>query len=167
MKIALRLGLVALQLVVGLTLVNRAAFAADEDKFLGTWALNPAKSSAPAGAVPSSATVVLTKSGSDMYKSVSDTTLAGQPLHSETTFKTDGKDYSPVTTPAPPPGTPSITQSFERVSAAAYKTLLKINGMVIATILYEVSADGKTLTSTTTGVGAAANVTATLVFDRK
>jgi hypothetical protein len=167
MKIALRLGLVALQLILGLALADRAVFAADEDKFLGTWALNAAKSSAPSGTLPSSATVVLSKASSGMYKSVSDTALGGQALHSEITFTTDGKEYSPVTTPAPPPGTPTITQSFERVSAAAYKALLKLNGTTIATILNEVSADGKTLTATTTGVGAAANVTATLVFDRK
>ena len=167
MKLASRSGLLALQLLLVLAFAGRAAFAADEDKFLGTWVLNPAKSSAPAGAVPSSATVVLSRSGSDTYKYVTDTTLAGQSFHSEITFAIDGKDYSPVSTPAPPPGTPSITQSFERVSAAAYKFLLKVNGTAIATILNEVSADGKTLTSTTAPVGAAANVTVTLVFDRK
>jgi hypothetical protein len=167
MRLPLRLGLAALSLVIGLAVADRSAFAADEDKFLGTWALNPAKSSAPPGALPSGATVVLSKSGSGMYKYVSDTAIAGQQVHSEITFATDGKDYSPVTTPAPPPGTPTITQSFERVSASAYKTLLKVNGTTLATIVNEVSADGKTLTSTTTGVGAAANVTVTLVFDRK
>src|SRR5262249_54153304 len=143
------------------------AFAADEDKFLGTWTLNPAKSTAPAGAMPSSATVVLSKAAEGSYKSVTDTTIAGMPIHSEITFTTDGKEYSPVTTPAPPPGMPTIMQTFERVSASVYKTALKVNGTAMATILYEVSADGKTLTSTTTGVGPAANVSVTLVFDRK
>jgi len=167
MKLVSRSGLVALQLVLALTLANRGAFAADEDKFLGTWALNPAKSTAPAGAVPSSATVVLSKTGAGTYKSVTDTTLAGTPIHSEITFTTDGKESSPVTTPAPPGGGPTITQTFERVSASAYKTALKLNGTAMATILYEVSADNKTLTSTTTGVGPAANMSVTLVFDRK
>ena len=167
MKIALRLGLVALQLVVGLALVNRAAFSADEDKFLGTWVLNAAQSKAPAGTLPTSATVVLGKAASGMYKSASDTTLAGISSHSEITFATDGKDYAPVVTPAPPPGSPSISQSFERVSASAYKGSVKLNGQIIATTLNEVSADGKTFTSTTTGVGPAAGVVATMVFDRK
>jgi hypothetical protein len=167
MKISLRSGLVVSQLILALALADRAAFGADEDKFLGSWALNAAKSSAPAGTLPTSATVVLSTAGHGTYKSVGDTVIAGQTVHSEITFTTDGKEYSPVTTPAPPAGTPTITESFERVSAAAYKTLLKLNGTTIATILNEVSADGKTLTSTTTGVGAAASMTATLVFDRK
>lgn len=169
MKIASRLGLMALQLTVGLVLVSRVAFAADEDKFLGTWALNAAQSKAPggAGALPTNATVVVTKTGSGMYKSVSETTMGGVSAHSEITFATDGKDYAPVVTPTPPPGAASITQSFERVSATAYKGSIKLNGQVIATTLNEVSADGKTFTITTTGAGPAAGVVATMLFDRK
>lgn len=167
MKIASRLGLLALQLTVGLVLVNHTAFAADEDKFLGTWTLNAAQSKAPGGALPTNATVVVTKAGSGMYKSVSETTMAGVSAHSELTFATDGKDYAPVVTPAPPGGSPSITQSFERVSATAYKGSIKMNGQVIATTVNEVSADGKTFTITTTGAGPAVGVMATMVFDRK
>lgn len=167
MRIALRVGLFASSLALGLALADRAAFAADDDKFLGTWVLNAAKSSVPQGVQLTSATVVITKAGTGMYKSVSDTTLNGVSSHSETTFATDGKDYAPVMTPAPPPGSPSITQSFERVSATAYKGAVKLNGQTIATVLNEVSADGKTLTVTTTGVGAGANVAITMVCDRK
>jgi len=167
MKIASRFGLVALQLAFGLTLVHHAALAADEDKFLGTWTLNAAQSKAPGGALPTSATVVVSKAGSGMYKSVSDTTMAGISGHSEITFATDGKDYTPVVTPTPPGGSPSISQSFERVSASSYKGSIKMNGQVIATTVNEVSADGKTFTITTTGVGPAAGVVAAMVFDRK
>jgi len=167
MKLTLHLGFIALQIILVLVLADRAAFAADEDKFLGTWVLNVEKSKAPQGAMPTSATVVLTKMGSGMYKSVSDTALATILSHSEITFATDGKDYSPVATPPPPPGTPAVTQSFERVSATAYKSAVKLGGETIATVLNEVSADGKTLTITTTGVGPAANVVVVMVCDRK
>jgi hypothetical protein len=167
MKIALRSGLVALSLLLGLALASRAAFAADEDKFLGTWVLNAAKSSAPAGALPTSATIVVSKAGAGMYKSATDMTMAGITGHSEITFATDGKDYTPVVTPAPPAGSPSVAQSFERVSASAYKGAVKLNGQTIAATLNEVSADGKTLTVTTTGVGQAGNVVITMVCDRK
>ena len=167
MRLPSRLGTAVLSLVLGLAVADRAAFAADEDKFLGTWVLNAEKSKAPAGAMPTSATVVVSKSASGMYKSVSDTALAGITSHSEITFATDGKDYTPVVTPAPPPGTPAVTQSFERVSASAYKGAVKLAGQVIATVLNEVSADGKTLTITTTGVGPAANVVVIMVCDRK
>ena len=40
MRHVLRFSLVALQLILAVALAERAAFAADEDKFLGTWALN-------------------------------------------------------------------------------------------------------------------------------
>jgi hypothetical protein len=165
MRFTLRSGFVTLLLFLALS--GRAALAADEDAFLGTWVLNAAKSTVPAGAMPSSATVVLSRAGEGMFKSVSDTTLGAAAAHAEITFAIDGKDYAPVTTPAPPAGTPPIAQSFERVSAKAYKTSVKLAGQTVAVILNEVSADGKTLTLTTTGVGAAANLTATLLFDRK
>ena len=162
-----RSGFVALNLVLAVAVADRAAFAADEDKFLGTWVLNAAKSNAPPGALPTSATVVVSKTAAGMYKSATDMTIAGVTGHSEITFATDGKDYSPVVTPAPPPGSPSVTQSFERVNGSAYKGAVKLNGQTIATVLNEASADGKTLTVTTTGVGPAANVVITLVCDRK
>jgi hypothetical protein len=139
---------------------------ADEDRFVGTWVLNAAKSSGPPGTVPDSSTVVVSDAGSGMYKSVSDNVIAGRALHTEITFAADGKDYVPVTTPARP-GAPTVTQSFERVAAATYKVSIKINGNVVATVLEEVSADGRTLTTTTTGSGQLAGVSNVTVFDKK
>jgi len=165
MKISKRFGFVTLCL--GLALARGAAFAADMDKFIGTWELNASKSQIPGGATPDKATVVVTDAGGGKLKSVSDTNMSGQNVHAELTFAADGKDYTPVTTPAPPPGSPTITESFERVSANVYKTELKMSGQTIATLMQEVSADGKSLKVTTQGVGAAANVTSTMVFDKK
>ena len=157
----------AFTLCLGLALASGATFAADLDKFIGTWELNASKSEVPGGATPDKATVVVTDAGAGKVKSVSDTAMAGQQIHSELTFAADGKDYTPVTTPAMPPGSPTITEAFERVSATVYKTDLKMNGQTIATLMNEVSADGKTLKVTTQGVGAAAGVTSTMVFDKK
>jgi hypothetical protein len=142
--------------------------AADTDAFLGTWVFNPAKSQVPAGAMPSSATMVVTDLGGGKFKSASDTALGGQQVHSEITFAADGKDYVPVTTPAPP-GAAAIAESFERVNARTYKTALKVAGQQIATILEEISADGKTLTMTTTGAAGtpAADLKTVMVFERK
>ena len=61
--------------------------------------------------------------------------MAGQQIRAELTFATDGKEYAPVTTPAPPPGSPTITETFERVSANVYKADLKMNGQTIATLM--------------------------------
>lgn len=165
MKIPKRLGF--LTLCLGLALARGAAFAADTDKFVGTWELNASKSQVPGGATPDKATVVVTDAGGGKLKSVSDTTMAGQQIRAELTFAADGKEYAPVTTPAPPPGSPTITETFERVSANVYKADLKMNGQTIATLMEEVSADGKTLKVTTQGVGAASGVTSTMVFDKK
>jgi hypothetical protein len=158
---------VALGLAVGLT--GRAALAGDADAFIGTWTLNAAKSSLPQGGPPIDLTLVVTDAGGGKYKSVTETSVGGQAYKVEITFAIDGKDYSPVVTPAPPGGTPAMSQSYEHVSAKSYKTQAKMNGQVVATSTSEVSADGKTMTVTTNaaGAGAAAGAVNKLVFDKK
>jgi hypothetical protein len=156
----------ALGLAVGLT--GRAALAGDADAFLGAWTLNAAKSSLPQGSPPIDMTLTVTDAGGGKYKSMTEVSVAGQPYKVEITFAIDGKDYSPVVTPAPP-GTPPTTQSYEKVNARSYKSSTKLNGQVMATSTSEVSADGKTMTVTTSGAGAAAGAGALnkLVFDKK
>jgi hypothetical protein len=139
---------------------------ADEDRFLGTWVLNAAKSNGPPGTVPESSTVVVSEAGSGTYKSVSDSVIAGGAVHTEVTYAADGKDYTPVTTPARP-GAPAVTQSFERIDATTYKISVKVNGQVVVTVLEEVSTDGRTMTITTTGTGRLAGVSNVTVFDKK
>lgn len=165
MSITARSGFVAWLASLTLSLAVPPAFA-DEDLFIGTWVLNAAKSKGPAGAVPESSTLVISDLGSGTYKSVSDNVIAGITLRTEITFATDGKDYVPVTTPAPP-GAPAVAESVERVNATTYKVSIKINGEVVAAVLEEVSADGKTLTATTTGVRQFASISNVTVFDRK
>lgn len=165
MKISKRFGFATLCL--GFAVACGAAFAADTDKFLGTWMFNASKSQVPGGATPDKATIVVTDAGGGKLKSVSDTTMVGQQVHAELTFAIDGKDYAPTTTPAPPPGSPAIAESFERVSPTAVKASLKMNGQTIATMMEEVSTDGRTLKVTTQGAGPASNVTSTMVFDKQ
>src|SRR4051794_35364917 len=144
-----------------------AALAGDADAFLGTWTLNAAKSTLPPGTPTVDLTLTVTDAGGGKYKSVTDTGVAGQSFKIEITFAIDGKDYAPVITPAPPGGVPPTTQSYERVSAKSYKSSVKMNGQPVATSTSEVSADGKVMTVTTIGTGAAAGVGNTLVFDKK
>ena len=157
----------ALGLVVGLP--GRGALAGDADAFVGTWVLNAAKSSLPQGGPPIDMTLTVTDAGGGKYKSMTEMSVAGQAFKVEITFAIDGKDYTPVVTPAPPGGAPPTTQSYERVSARSYKSATKLNGQVAATSTSEVSADGKTMTVTTSGAGGgpAAGVVNTLVFDKK
>jgi hypothetical protein len=152
-------------LALALVVAQPRALAFD-DVFLGTWLLNVGKSKGPPGTVPDAATMVITDLGSGMYKSASDSTVAGNTIHAEVTFAVDGKDYVPVTTPALP-GMPPIAQSVERVNETTHKIAVKLNGEVVATVLQEVSADGKTLTTTMTGLGPLANASNVTVFDKK
>jgi hypothetical protein len=104
--------------------------------------------------------------GGGKYKSVTETSVAGQAYKVEITFAIDGKDYAPVITPAPPAGMPPTTQSYEKVSAKAYKSTVKVAGQVAATSTSEVSADGKVMTVKTSAAGGG-DALNTLVFDKK
>ena len=62
---------------------------------MGTWKLNEAKSTIPAGA-PKNTTVVYSAAGDSVKVTVDGVTGDGKPAHNEWTGKFDGKDY-PVT----------------------------------------------------------------------
>ncbi len=156
--------LLAFGLVLGLP--GRAALAGDADAFLGTWALNAAKSTLPQAGAQIAVTLTVSDAGGGKYKSVTETSVAGQAYKVEITFAVDGKDYAPVVTPAPPGGIPPTTQSYEKVSAKAYKSSIKVNGQVQATSTSEVSADGKVMTVKTSAAGGG-DALNTLVFDKK
>jgi len=156
-----RLGIAAL--AVGSFYASNV-FAADA--FVGTWVLNASKSKLPGGVMPDSVMMVVTDAGGGKYSTVSDTKMSGITSHSEITFALDGKEYTPVTTPAQP-GMPPVTQASQRVSDSSYTTSVKVGGELIATTLSEVSSDGKSLTMTTKGEGQYAAVSSVMVFDRK
>ena len=161
-----RIARLAIVASLGLSACLATAGACAQAGFVGTWALNAAKSKGAPGAVPDSITMVVSDVGGGKFKSVSDSTMAGTNVRSEITFAVDGKEYAPVMTPEIP-GRPSIVQTCEKVSDRVYKTELKIGGQVIATTLNELSADGKVITMTTTGVGQFAAASSTMVFDKK
>jgi hypothetical protein len=162
MKGTTRPALAALLLGLTLSFPSLNTFA-QENRFVGSWVLDAAKSKAPL--MPSSATVTISDAGGGKFKSASDTSAGGQTVHSEITFAVDGKDYAVQTNPAPPGGS-RITQSFEKASATSYKTKLKLNGQELATTVEELSADGNTMTLTSTA-GTNASMSTMLVFNRK
>lgn len=143
------------------------ASAKAQGAFVGTWVLDPASSTAAAPeALPTAGTLEIKDAGGGKYTSVSEATMGGVSGRSEVTYAIDGKDYTTTSTPVPP-GAPTITQAVERVSDTVYKLSIKVNGALIATALNEISADGNTLTQTTTGIGQFAVLTSTSVFRRK
>jgi hypothetical protein len=111
-------------------------------------------------------TLVISDLGSGMFKSETASVMAGMTVHTDLTFAADGKDYVPVTTPTMP-GSATIAEAIERVNDTTYKVSVKVKGLLIATILEEVSADGKTLTTTTTGVGQFAAISNVVILDKK
>lgn len=137
-----------------------------QSEFVGSWVLDTASSTVPAGVAPTAGTLEITDAGNGKFKSVSEATVNGVTGRSEVTFSVDGKDYAITATPAPP-GAPSVMQAVERVSDTVYKLTLKLNGQLLATSLTEISGDGKTLTQTTTGIGQFAAISSTAVFHRK
>jgi hypothetical protein len=152
-------------LCLALVLMSPAAFAQD-NPFIGTWVLNPEKSTFARGAEIGTMTVVVTDAGGGEFKSVTDYSMSGLAIQTEITFAIDGQDYAAVSTPPPPPGA-AVTQSAERVSESVYTTSTKVNGQLITTARNEVSADGQTLTISSTGVGAIAGFDNIWVFDRQ
>ena len=155
------LGLTVIAVLALLTASNGQA----QEVLVGNWVLDPARNQGPPGVVPTAGTATLTAAGGDKYTSVGEVSIGGVTGRSEITYSVDGKDYAVTMTPAQPGA--AITQSMERVSDTAWKSNLKLNGQLMATVMTEVSSDGKTLTQTTTGVGQFAALSSTVVFQRK
>ncbi len=137
-----------------------------QSAFLGSWVLDPARSTGAPGMAPTAGALQITDAGGGKYTSVSEATVAGVAGRSEVTFAIDGQDYATTSTPQPP-GAPAVTQAVERVSDSVYKISIKVNGQLVATALNELSADGNTLTQTMTGIGQFEMLSGTTVFQRK
>jgi len=136
-----------------------------QDALVGSWVLDPAKNEGTPGMMPTAGSATIAAAGGGKYTSASEVSVGGMTGRSEITYSVDGKDYAVTMTP-PPPGA-VITQSVERVSDTVWSSNLKVNGQLMATVVTEVSSDGKTLTQATTGVGQFAALSSTVVFNRK
>ena len=137
--------------------------ASAQEAFVGTWVLDPAASTAPAGAAPTAGTLEIKNVGGGQFTSITETTVGGMVVHAEITYAVDGKDYPFTATP----GTPPNTQSIEQVNATLYKISIKVGGQEMMTGTTEVSGDGKTLTQKATGVGQLAGLSSTSVYRRE
>jgi hypothetical protein len=134
------------------------------EELVGTWVLQSATTQGPPQMAPTGGSLVITDAGGGKYTSVSEVIVGGITGRSEVTYSVDGMDYAVAMTPAQP-GT-ALTQSVERESETVYKANVKLNGQLMATGVTELSADGNTLTQTTTGVGQFAMLSGTVVFKR-
>ena len=107
------------------------------DAWIGTWTLNLA---------PKNQTTKITAAG-DMLTAITDGADAdGKKVHTEITYKFDGKDYAYK-------GAPDANSArvYTRVDDHHYTYSTKVNGSITTTSRVAVTPDGKTRTITTTG----------------
>jgi hypothetical protein len=115
----------------------------------GTWKLNPAQSKFSPGPAPKSMTVSYSVVGTDGMKIVVDLAPAeGTAQHWESTSHYDGKEY-------PIKGNPNADMiSVKRIDDRTGESTFKKDGKVTSTNRRTLSADGKTLTITSSGTTA-------------
>ena len=151
--------------VATVALVCAVAFAqnAFAQNPVGVWKMNPAKSKF-SGAAPKSTTFTTTAASEGSFKLVTDTVPAtGAATHSEVTYMFDGKDH-PVKGD-PNTDTLSATQGAD---ANHWTVVRKKGGKVTITVQVAMAADGKSYTSTTTGIDALGNkVNNTIWYDKQ
>jgi hypothetical protein len=129
----------------GFAVLNGQATAAG-DPFIGTFAMNAAKSTADPGPLPKSSTLKTEDAGQGKVKTTGDGVLAdGTTQHWEVTYLRDG-------TPAPMSGNPNVdTVSVKQIDPNTLQVSEMKGGNVVNSLKVQVSADGATMTSTITG----------------
>ena len=127
--------------------VASAAHAQAPEPIVGTWKLDVAKSTYKPGPAPKTSTLIIEPVGKGGMKVAVDAVQGdGTPLKWGFTTLRDGKEEAPVT------GNPMYDVVVAtRKSAHAGTNVYKKAGKVVMTTQAAISADGKTITLTTTG----------------
>jgi hypothetical protein len=86
----------------------------------------------------------------------------GKPYRSEVKVMFDGRDY-----PVSGARRPNSTTSYKRIDSRTFEITHKSDGKTWMTTTTVVSADGKTLTATHTGVNEGQGFTNVLVYDKR
>lgn len=116
------------------------------EPIVGTWKLDPARSTYKPGPAPKSTTIVVTPAGKGVKVAVDAVNADGSPLKWGFTTLRDGKEEAPVT------GNPMFeTVTATRDSANAGTNIYKRAGKVVITTKVAIAPDGKSMTLTTTG----------------
>jgi hypothetical protein len=134
---------------VAALLVATAATSQTTDPIMGTWTLDVAKSTYKPGPGPKSSKLTIEPVGKGFKASIDSVTADGSPLKWGFTTARDGKEEAPVT------GNPMFdVVTSTRESATAGTNVYKKGGKVVMTTKAAVSADGNTMTLTSTGTDA-------------
>jgi hypothetical protein len=130
---------------------------------LGTWKLNLAKSTYAAGTASKSVTFTIEAAGAGIKSTVDVVSADGTVQHWVVTANYDGKDYPLVGN-----NLQNDTIARTRVDANTVRNTYKKAGKVTVTETSVVSADGKTITITSTGTDAKGQtVNSVTVYDKQ
>jgi hypothetical protein len=127
-------------------IVASAASAQTAEPIVGTWKLDLAKSTYKPGPAPKSSVVTIQPAGKGLKIAVDAVNADGSPFKWGFTTLRDGKEEAPVA------GNPMFdVVTATRESATAGTNVYKKAGKVVMTTKAAISADGKTMTLTSTG----------------
>jgi hypothetical protein len=144
-----------------ITFVLAALLALSQEPWFGTWKLNIAKSTADRDARYKRATSKIEPWQDGLKVTYDLVGTRGGVTHMEWLGKFDGKDY-------PVQGVDYVlTHAYTRLNDRSYQITIKIDGVVTAIAKVEVSADGKTLTTLTSGKDAERKTVSTIAIYEK
>ena len=128
----------------------------------GTWTLNLEKSKYSEGQAPKSMTLVYEPAGEGVKVTVDQMPADGPAIHYAYSADYDGKDVAVI-------GSPNGDMAARtRVDATTTTLVNKKEGQIVSTMTLVDSADGKTLTVTTTGKNAGGhNIDSVAVYDKQ
>jgi hypothetical protein len=151
-----------LAVTVAVLALMLGASAQAEDKQVGTWKLNVAKSKFSPGPVPKESTLKIESQPDGLKFTIDGIDAEGKTTHYEFSPKFDGKDY-------PATGLSyADTMSLKRVDVNTIETLAKKDGKPVMATRSVVSKNGKTRTTTQKGKNAKGeDVNNTIVSDRQ
>jgi hypothetical protein len=128
---------------------------------MGTWKLNEAKSTIPAGASKYT-TITYAMDGQNLKVTSDGTDKDGKPMQTTWTGKFDGKPYRLTGDPT------ADTRTYRAVNELTTSLTNKKHGRVVLTGRVEVDAPGKIRTlKTTTTNSTGKKISATLVYDKQ
>jgi len=132
------------------------------DPVIGTWQLNPTKTTAALAAVYKSQTRTYSQAGTGLALVIKTVLADGKESTTQTTYQLDGKDY-PVT------GDPNYdTISGKQIDASKAEFVLKRGGKQVGATDRTISKDGKTLTAKTKITTASGpTLEGNLIFDKQ
>lgn len=134
---------------------------AGDDAFMGTWKLNEAKSSIPAGAHKNT-TVVYAQSGDEVTITVDGVDPSGKPAHHVWTGKFDGKDHAAKGSDL------HNSRAYTKVDAHTLTYTMTKDGKKMGQGKVVISSDGKSRTVTETDDSAdGKSVSSTAVYDKQ